>query len=117
MTETLAKLKGGDRRSLGNSEEVVREVLDNPALFEDLMAGLFESEAVVRMRSADVMEKVTQVSPNLAEPWKHALLEVAAASRDKEVRWHFTQMLPRLGLTRLETDQAVCSTFEMTAAS
>jgi hypothetical protein len=69
MTQILRTLKGGDRRSLGDSGEVVKAVLDTPTLFEELVAGLFGSDAVVRMRSADVMEKVTRVSPHLLVPW------------------------------------------------
>ena len=37
MQEIIQKLKGGDRRSIGRSDEIVRQVLDNPNLFEELI--------------------------------------------------------------------------------
>jgi hypothetical protein len=79
--DILTKLKGGDRRSLGNSEELVSVILDSPALLEDLFVALSESDPVVRARAADVMEKVTRVSPHLLQKWKRALLDLAPNER------------------------------------
>jgi hypothetical protein len=56
----LAKLEGGDRRSIGNSEEVVQTVSKNPALFEELFSGLLADDPVVRMRAADAIEKLLE---------------------------------------------------------
>ena len=105
--DILTKLKGGDRRSLGNSEELVSEIFDNPALFEDLFVALSDSDPVVRVRASDVMEKVSRTSPHLLQKWKLALLELARLNKDKEVRWHIAQMIPRLRLTPSERDEAV----------
>jgi hypothetical protein len=44
------KLEGGDRRSIGWSNEVVAEVLARPELFGALFAGLSVDDPVVRLR-------------------------------------------------------------------
>jgi hypothetical protein len=109
MRETITKLKGGDRRSLGKTNEIVEEVLDHPEIFEELVAGLFEPDPVVRMRSADAMEKVTRVAPELLAPWKGAILQFAPLAADKEVRWHLAQMFSRLKLTSSEREEALAT--------
>jgi hypothetical protein len=65
MSDILEKLRGGDLRSIGRSNEVAREVESDPSIFESIFIGLFNSDPVVRMRSADVIEKVTQSKPML----------------------------------------------------
>ena len=107
MKSVLAKLKGGDRRSIGKSDEVAREILDRPDLIGDLIAGLLDVDRIVRMRAADAAEKVSRRRPELLQPWKQLLLDSAFASDDKELRWHLAQMLPRLQLTAPEQEQAV----------
>jgi hypothetical protein len=98
----LAKLEGGDRRSIGNSEEVVQTVSKNPALFEELFSGLLADDPVVRMRAADAVEKITRARPELLQPWKNMLLSTASAFKEKELRWHVAQLIPRLRLTGTE---------------
>jgi HEAT repeat protein len=107
MNRILRKLKGGDRRSIGRSEEVAKEVLKTPALFADLMEGLFDTDPVIRMRAVDAVEKSTRQRPELLQAWKHALLENTSNLRDKEVRWHIAQLIPRLNLAPMERERAV----------
>jgi len=107
MNAVIDQLKGGDRRSLGESAEAVAAVAKTPALFADLFECLFEEDPVVRMRAADVVEKVTRESPELLQAWKGPLLETVAARNEKEVRWHVAQLLPRLKLTPAERETAV----------
>jgi hypothetical protein len=103
----LEELKGGDRRSIGRADEVAREVLANVALFPEVFSGMLGEDPVIRMRSADVAEKVSRERPELLNDYKGQLLRVVAHCPDKEVRWHVAQMLPRLKLTRRERDSAV----------
>ena len=101
------RLKGGDRRSIGNSDEIAAEVANTPAIFPDLFECLFNTDPVIRMRAADAVEKVTRDNPHLLQPWKRPLLETISASEDKEIRWHVAQMLPRLTLAHRERETAV----------
>jgi hypothetical protein len=103
----IDKLRGGDRRSLGESAEAVAAVAKTPALFADLFECLFDDDPVVRMRAADAVEKVTRERPQLLHPWKGPLLETVAARKEKEVRWHVAQLLPRLMLDAAEREMAV----------
>jgi len=107
MKDVLAKLKGGDRRSIGRSDEVATEVSKSPALLSDLWAGLFNDDPVVRMRAADAIEKATREHPERLQPWKQAIFEAAFVCENKEVRWHLAQLLPRLSLTPGERETAV----------
>lgn len=107
MSSPLDKLGGGDRRSIGRSEEVVADVLADPTLFEALFAGLTHADPVVRMRAADAVEKITATRPDLLPPHQMALLDIGRAATQQEVRWHVAQLLPRLALTAEERDEAV----------
>ena len=51
MGGLLEKLQGGDRRSIGRVDEVVAEVLDEPALFDTLFYGMLSDDPLIRMRA------------------------------------------------------------------
>ena len=50
MSQILQKLKGGDLRSIGRADEVVQDILENPALFGEVFEGMFNDDPRVRMR-------------------------------------------------------------------
>jgi hypothetical protein len=99
MTEILSRLGGGDRRSIGNVDEVVAAVQKKPDLFKDLVSGLFVGDPVVRMRAADAMEKISLENPQSLQPFKTELIGLARQTQQQELRWHTAQMIPRLKLT------------------
>jgi hypothetical protein len=107
MNRTLERLRGGDRRSIGRAEQVAEAASRTPALFAELFEGLREASPLIRMRAADAMEKATRTRPELLQPWKGPLLETVSPLKQKEVRWHVAQMLPRLALTAVEQRRAV----------
>lgn len=102
MAEFLKQLAGGDRRSIGNANDLVRQVVAVPSSFADVIAGLSHDDPVVRMRCADVAEKVSKDHPDWLQPHKRAILSIVRLATDKEIRWHMAQMLPRLKLTAKE---------------
>ena len=55
----LLQLKGGDRRSIGASAQVVQQVITNPRLFAVVFGGIKDSDPLVRMRCADAVESVS----------------------------------------------------------
>lgn len=91
-------LAGGDMRSIGNANKVVKKVLADQRLFAKLFACLSHDDPRVRMRSADALEKVTQEQPELLQTYKKQLLEQIAQIEQQEVEWHVAQMIPRLDL-------------------
>ena len=96
MTDILQKLKGGDRRSIGRVDEVIEAVRKEPSLFEDLFFGMLNDDPIIRMRSADAVEKITITYPEHLNPFKKALLDIAARSQQQEIRWHLAQVFPRI---------------------
>ena len=94
----MKKLQGGDRRSIGNVDEVVENICRDPNLFEVLVDGLFTPDPLIRMRAADAMEKITISHPEYLQPFKARLLELAGSTSQQEVKWHLAQILPRLNL-------------------
>lgn len=98
----LKMLEGGDRRSIGKSNEVVARVLETPGMMGILFSGMASDDPLVRMRCADAAEKVTAQRPEYLHPHKNALLKTLAKTGQKEVRWHIAPMLVRLPLSEAE---------------
>ncbi|MGB6484378.1 MAG: hypothetical protein WBE86_12910 [Candidatus Acidiferrales bacterium] len=100
--DLLARLTGGDRRTIGRANEVAAMVSKNPKLFSSLIAGLWSADPLVRMRAADATEKVTRTKRDLLQPYKKELLGLMAEADQQELRWHLAAMIPRLALNAKE---------------
>jgi len=101
-----ALLKGGDRRSIGRSGQVVNLVLRQPKGFAELIQCLWSNDPIVRMRAADAAEKASAVRPELLKPYKAELLGLLVEAEQLELRWHLAQMIPRLTLSQVERRRA-----------
>ena len=95
IAETLS---GGDRRSIGRTKDVVSYVLKHKSALEELVQALDHSDAVVRMRAADALEKVSVDHAEWLNPFARTILSLAVRSHDQEILWHAAQILPRLHL-------------------
>jgi HEAT repeat protein len=104
---TSSILRGGDRRSIGQSNRVVRLILGQPKRFAELLECLWSDDPVVRMRAADAAEKISAQRPELVHPFKAELLGLARETTQQELRWHLAQLIPRLPLTRAERQRAI----------
>lgn len=102
MKSILEKLKGGDLRSIGKANEVTKSVLENPKLFKEVFEGITDPDPLIRMRAADVAEKVSRKHPEYLQPFKTQLINDVAKISQQEVRWHFAQMISYLTLTSKE---------------
>jgi hypothetical protein len=91
---------------IGRADKVAVMVAKDPRLFPNLIAGLWSEDALVRMRAADAVEKVTRKKPALLQPYKKELLGLMADADEQEVRWHLAVMIPRLALTASERERA-----------
>jgi hypothetical protein len=105
----LALLEGGDRRTIGRSDEVAAMVSQDPGLFPRLIAGLWSDDPLVRMRAADATEKFTRENHEFLKPYKKELLGLMAETKQQELRWHLAAMIPRLPLNARERQLAVSS--------
>ena len=112
MHQLLRKLTGGDRRSIGDVESVIRDVRNKPALFKVLIDGLSIDDPLVRMRAADAIEKISADQTEFLQPFKKTILRLAGESLQQEVRWHMAQIIPRLKLTSKEKAVAVDLLFD-----
>ena len=102
MNDVLRRLEGGDRRSIGRVSQVVADVLNDPSLFEVVFNGMLRDDPIIRMRSADAVEKITAEHPEYLQPYKEKLIQQVAKVDQQEVRWHVAQMFPRLELSEEE---------------
>lgn len=107
MHPILKMLEGGDRRSIGRSNEVVDLVLAHPELFAVLISGIALDDPLLRMRCADAAEKVSARHPEYLRPHKRLFVEDYSRIKQVEVRWHIAAILARLPLTAMEQQRVV----------
>ncbi len=91
---------------IGRSEEVAAMVSKDPKLFPELMAGLWSTDPLIRMRAADAAEKVTRNRGELLQPYKEELLGLMVETEQQELRWHLAAMVPRLQLNTKQRNLA-----------
>lgn len=96
--DILSKLALGDLRTIGKSEEVVNEVLNNPHLISKLLLGLENDNKGIRMRSADVLEKVVKQLPGTLDNNVNTVIELAKKADQQEVQWHLAQIVTYISL-------------------
>lgn len=92
-------LFGGDRRSLGRTEEVVSWVLADRGLLAELFDCIFDTDEIVRMRAGDAVEKVARQQPGWLTPYAEPLLTDVAQIDQHSVQWHLAQILAEIPLT------------------
>lgn len=101
MEELFRLLTGGDLRSIGRSNEVVRQI-KNQNDFDNLFQYLFHENRIVAMRAADVIEKVTLANGKYLNKHKTKIIELCRSNPNKEVRWHLALLVSRLSLSKNE---------------
>ena len=102
-------LKGGDRRSIGKSNQIAQLVLSEPKRFVELFECLWDDDPIVRMRAADAAEKITVTRPELLKSYKQELLGLLDEAEQSELRWHLALMVPRLDLSGPERARAAAA--------
>ncbi len=107
MNNILEKLKGGDLRSVGRSDEVVEDILKKPSLFREVFEGIFNDDPRVKMRSADALEKVSSARPKYLQPFKNKLINEVSKIEQQEVQWHTAQMFSYLKVNKKERDVVI----------
>jgi HEAT repeat protein len=98
MNQVLSWLSGGDLRSDGMANEVSQFVLDNPQVFEDLYAGLFAEDDVVRGRAADALEKVARRRPDLLLEHLPEVINLAEVEDVPMVKMHLAMIFGHLAV-------------------
>jgi HEAT repeat protein len=98
VSQLLGWLSGGDLRSDGMANEVVKVVLENPGLFDELFAGLSEPDDVIRGRAADALEKVCRSRPDLFVDRLSELFQTVRWEQVVMARFHIAMILGHLAL-------------------
>jgi len=107
MSKILQKLRGDDLRSIGKADEVVQDILNDPSLFKEVFEGMLNKDAVIRMRSADAIEKVSVKHPEYLQPFKSKLINQIPKIEQQEVRWHVAQMFSYIKINKTERDKII----------
>lgn len=98
MNQILTWLSGGDLRSDGMANEVADFILENPAAFEDLYAGLSEKDDIVRGRTADAIEKISRSRPELLLDNLTEMIGLAQVEHVPLVKMHLAMIFGHLAV-------------------
>lgn len=101
MNTFIKKLSGGDLRSIGSVDAIVKQV-QSQHQFDELFEALFHNDRLIVMRAADAVEKITKNNPDYLNSHKKSLLRLLKDAKDKELKWHLALLVSRLKLTKPE---------------
>jgi hypothetical protein len=82
-------------------------VLDNPQVFDDLYAGLYAEDDVVRGRTADALDKVTRSRPDLLETHLAELFNLTQAETVMMVKMHLAMIFGHLAVFEEHVDDLI----------
>ncbi len=105
MNKFEKNLRGGDLRSIGASNKIVKEI-DTQEEFDQLFRFLFHADRLVVMRAADAIEKISHRHPEYLQKHNKELFDIAGRNTEKELKWHLAQILPRLRLSKTDLDKS-----------
>lgn len=105
MINFSSVLQGGDRRSIGRADAVVRALIRDPSRFDELWDCLASGDSVVRMRAADALEKFSREDAARFAKHKRELLAQVPDDGTPEVRWHLIAITSRLALNAREAKE------------
>ena len=95
MREIKEYLKGNDLRSIGNNEEII-ELIHSQKDFDKLFSYLHEENRHIRMKTIDIIEKITTKERKYLKKFKNEIIEFTENNNDIEFKWHLAQLLSRL---------------------
>jgi hypothetical protein len=106
-------LSGGDLRSDGLANEAAEVVLKKPHLFEDLYAGLSESDDVIRGRTADALEKISRQRPDLVVGHLGEIVDLASSDQVPMVKMHLAMIFGHLTVYAEHIDTLCRALFDL----
>ncbi len=96
MKDFENRLKGGHPNSLGNTIEVVEEVLQEPELFDELFHCYFSNDEVVRLRTSNAMKRIGKAKKELLVPYLERFLNEIATIDQASTQWTLAQLFNML---------------------
>lgn len=96
MKNFAERLKGGHPNSLGNTVEIVAEVLQNTDLFEELFNCYFSDDEVVRLRVSNAMKRIAKENKALLIPYIDRFIGEIANIQQASAQWTLAQLFETL---------------------
>ena len=103
------RLKGGHPNSLGNTVEIVEEVLQDHSKFPELLECWFSDDELVRLRVSNGIKRVFKKAPDLLYPYVDTFLNEIAQIDQPSTQWSIAQLYDYLKnqMDEKQLDQAV----------
>lgn len=96
MQDFENRLKGGHPNSLGNTIEVVNEVLAENEYFNELFKCYFSHDEVVRLRTSNAMKRICKDNKLLLVPYIDKFITDIAAIDQASAQWTIAQLFDSL---------------------
>ncbi|MEL6924009.1 MAG: hypothetical protein AAFO94_08170 [Bacteroidota bacterium] len=90
------RLTGGHPNSLGNTVEVVEEVLANHQKFDELFNCYFSNDEVVRLRVSNAMKRICKEEKQLLLPYINRFLTEISVINQASTQWTLSQLFDML---------------------
>ncbi len=90
------RLQGGHPNSLGNTIEIVEEVLKENQYFDELFNCYFSTDEVVRLRVSNAMKRICKENKPLLIPYIDRLLTEIGAINQASTQWTLAQLFESL---------------------
>ena len=90
------QLAGGHPNSLGNTVEVVEEVLSDHAKFHELFQCYFSNDEVVRLRTSNAMKRICKEKKHLLVPYLDKFLKEISVIDQASAQWTLAQLFAML---------------------
>ena len=92
MESIESRLSGGHHNSLGNTEEVVADVLKHPELFEELFNCYQSKDEVVRLRVSSAMKRICKADKTMILPYLDRFQNEIAKIDQASTQWTLAQL-------------------------
>ncbi len=99
MDDFRETLSGGTRSSVGEADEVIRILLEDPSGLAEIYRLFLDDDPVVAMRASYVAMRVAEKNPRSVGPYRDELLANLTLFTQQEVRWHVPQLLVHVDLS------------------
>ncbi|SHJ29015.1 hypothetical protein [Aquimarina spongiae] len=86
------RLKGGHPNSLGNTVEIVDEVLAQHELFNELFNCYFSNDEIVRLRTSNAMKRICKAKKGLLIPYVDRFLHEISKINQASTQWTLSQL-------------------------
>ncbi len=90
------RLKGGHPNSLGNTIEIVEEVIAKKELFNELFNCYFSNDEIVRLRTSNAMKRICKEDKSVLVPYIERFLADIAMIDQASTQWTLSQLFGML---------------------